>query len=94
MTAAASLPFGKISQRLTVAKAPRGTYIVHAHDRAHREKAMNEQTQTPKGTPLFNPWAAEFIADLYPFYHQLRATDPMHLTPLGFYVASRHADVT
>jgi cytochrome P450 len=55
---------------------------------------MNEQIQTPKGTPLFNPWAPEFIADPYPFYHQLRATDPMHLTPLGFYVASRHADVT
>ena len=45
---------------------------------------MNEQIQTPKGTPLFNLWAPEFIADPYPFYHQLRATDPMHLTPLGF----------
>jgi cytochrome P450 len=55
---------------------------------------MNEHIQTPKGTPLFNPWAPEFIADPYPFYHRLRATDPMHLTPLGFYVASRHADVT
>jgi hypothetical protein len=37
---------------------------------------MNEQIQTPKGTPLFNPWAPEFIADPYPFYHRLRATDP------------------
>ena len=27
------------------------------------------------------------------FYSRLRATDPMHLTPLGFHVASRHADV-
>ena len=55
---------------------------------------MNEQIQPPKGTPLFNPWTPEFIADPYPFYHRLRVTDPMHLTPLGLYVASRHADVS
>src|SRR5271170_4364999 len=55
---------------------------------------MNEQIQISKGPPLFNPWMPEFIADPYPFYHRLRATDPMHLTPLGFYIASRHADVT
>ena len=55
---------------------------------------MNEQIQPPKGTPLFNPWAPEFIADPYPFYHRLRVTDPMHLTQLGLYVASRHADVS
>jgi cytochrome P450 len=55
---------------------------------------MNEQIQPPKGTPLFNPWTPEFIADPYPFYHRLRVTDPMHLTPLELYVASRHADVS
>jgi cytochrome P450 len=55
---------------------------------------MNEQLQVPRGAPLFNPWTPEFIADPYPFYHQLRAADPMHLTPLGFHVVSRHADVT
>ncbi len=55
---------------------------------------MNEQIQPPRGAPLFNPWTPEFIADPYPFYHQLRAAEPMHLTPLGFHVASRHADVT
>ena len=55
---------------------------------------MNEQIQTSKGSPLFNPWSPEFIADPYPFYHRLRATEPMHLTPLGFHIASRHADVT
>jgi cytochrome P450 len=49
--------------------------------------------QPPQASPLFNPWAPGFIADPYHFYHRLRATDPMHLTPLGFYVASRHADV-
>lgn len=55
---------------------------------------MNEKIQVPKGAPIFNPWTPEFIADPYPFYHRLRAADPMHLTPLGFHVASRHADVT
>ena len=28
---------------------------------------MNEQIHSPKGTPLFNPWAPEFLADPYPF---------------------------
>jgi cytochrome P450 len=55
---------------------------------------MNEPIQSLEGAPLFNPLSPEFIADPYPFYHRLRATDPMHLTPLGFRVASRHADVT
>ena len=55
---------------------------------------MNEQTQPPKGAPLFNPWSPDFIANPYPHYQRLRASDPMHLTPLGFHVASRHADVT
>jgi cytochrome P450 len=55
---------------------------------------MNEPIQNLEGAPLFNPLSPEFIADPYPFYHRLRATDPMHLTPLGFRVASRHADVT
>jgi cytochrome P450 len=54
---------------------------------------MNEQIPPPKGAPLFNPMSREFIADPYPFYRRLRAADPMHLTPIGLYVASRHADI-
>ena len=54
---------------------------------------MNEQLQPPKGAPLFNPWSPDFIADPYPFYRRLREADPMHVNPLGFRVASRHADV-
>jgi len=49
---------------------------------------MNEQIPPPKGAPLFNPMSREFIADPYPFYHRLRAADPMHLTPIGLYVAT------
>jgi cytochrome P450 len=55
---------------------------------------MNEQLQSAKGAPLFNPWSPDFIADPYPHYHRLREADPMHLMPLGLHVASRHADVT
>ena len=53
---------------------------------------MNEQVQTVQGGPLFNPLSPEFIANPYPHYHRLRAVDPVHLTPFGFYAASRHAD--
>ena len=59
-----------------------------------RRKSMNEQTQSLEGAPLFNPLSPDFIADPYPFYHRLRAIDPMHLSPRGFHVASRHADIT
>ncbi len=55
---------------------------------------MNEHVQTAASAPLFNPLAPEFIRDPYPHYARLRTTDPMHLTPLGMYVASRHAEVS
>ena len=55
---------------------------------------MNKQIQLPEGAPLFNPLTPDFIANPYPFYRRLREADPMHLTPLGFHVASRHADVS
>ena len=56
---------------------------------------MNQPLQNPTLEPIvFNPLAPEFINDPYPFYHRLRATEPMHKSPLGFFVASRHEDVT
>src|SRR3954447_2664376 len=55
---------------------------------------MNEHVQTTTTEPLFNPLSPEFIRDPYPHYERLRTTDPMHLTPLGAYVASRHAEVS
>jgi cytochrome P450 len=57
---------------------------------------MNEQVQSraaeAQAAPLFNPLSPDFIRDPYPVYHRMREVDPMHMTPLGFYVASRHAD--
>ena len=44
--------------------------------------------------PLFNPMSPEVIADPYPHYHRLRTLEPVHRSPLGFFVASRHADVS
>jgi cytochrome P450 len=55
---------------------------------------MNEHVQTATTEPLFNPLSPEFIRDPYPYYERLRTTDPMHLTPFGSYVASRHAEAS
>src|SRR6202166_5148073 len=55
---------------------------------------MNEHVQTAKTAPLFDPLSPEFIRDPYPHYERLRTTDPMHLTPLGAFVASRHAEAS
>jgi cytochrome P450 len=41
----------------------------------------------------FNPMAPEFLADPYPTYHRLRAEDPVHHSPLGFWVLTRYEDV-
>src|ERR1700688_4775914 len=55
---------------------------------------MNEHVQTAKTEPVFNPLSPEFIRNPYPHYERLRATDPIHLTPFGSYVASRHAEAS
>jgi cytochrome P450 len=55
---------------------------------------MNEHVQATASDPLFNPLSPEFIRNPYPHYERLRTTDPMHVTPLGAFVASRHAEVS
>ena len=55
---------------------------------------MNENVQTVTSAPLFDPLSPEFIRDPYPAYARLRTTDPMHVTPYGAFVASRHAEVS
>jgi cytochrome P450 len=47
----------------------------------------------PQAEPLFNPMSPDVIADPYPRYHRLRTLEPVHRSPLGFFVVSRHADV-
>jgi cytochrome P450 len=41
----------------------------------------------------FNPMDPAFVADPYPTYHRLRAEDPVHHSPLGFWVLTRYRDV-
>ena len=59
---------------------------------------MNEHVQTQIGTeanePLFNPLSPDFIRDPYPHYDRLRTIEPIHVTPFGQFVTSRHADVS
>lgn len=45
------------------------------------------------GGMLFDPMDPEFLADPYPTYHRLRAEDPVHASPLGFWVLTRYEDV-
>src|SRR5438309_11728596 len=42
----------------------------------------------------FNPMDPEFLADPYPTYHRLGAEDPVHQSPLGFWVLTRYDDVS
>ena len=46
------------------------------------------------GVTSFNPMAPEFLANPYPTYHRLRAEDPVHQSPLGFWVLTRYEDVS
>jgi pimeloyl-[acyl-carrier protein] synthase len=41
----------------------------------------------------FNPFLPTFHANPYPFYHRLRAADPVHRTPMGLWVLTRYDDV-
>src|SRR5262245_13387586 len=57
---------------------------------------MNEalrDTSATSAQPVFNPLAPDFIRNPYPGYAKLRETDPMFLTPLKIYLATRNADV-
>ena len=55
---------------------------------------MGQPLHALQTEPVFNPLSPEFIRDPYPHYHRLRTVDPMHRSPLGFFVASRHDDVS
>jgi cytochrome P450 len=55
---------------------------------------LQQQPTSPSACdPLFNPLSPVVICDPYPHYRRLRAEDPVHRSPLGFFVLSRHAEV-
>jgi len=41
----------------------------------------------------FNPMDPEFLSDPYPTYHRLRDEDPVHHSPMDFWVLTRYEDV-
>jgi cytochrome P450 len=43
---------------------------------------------------LFNPFEPGFTDDPYPRYRRLREVDPIHDHPLGFWILTRHEDVS
>ena len=47
----------------------------------------------PDPQVVFNPFDPAFRADPYPFYDILRTHDPVHRSPLNFYVLTRYDDV-
>jgi cytochrome P450 len=58
---------------------------------------MNEHPAAPSsGTaePLFNPLSPDYIRDPYPSFARLREVDPVHVTPFGNFLTSRHAEVS
>ncbi len=48
---------------------------------------------TSAAQAVFNPFDPAFRADPYPFYEALREHDPVHVSPFGFTVLTRYADV-
>jgi cytochrome P450 len=42
---------------------------------------------------VYNPFVPGFTDDPYPHYARLRALDPVHQHPMGFWILGRHADV-
>lgn len=54
---------------------------------------MSKQALASEEDLSFNPLSPDFIRDPYPYYHRLREKAPLYMTPLGFRVATRYADV-
>src|SRR3979409_2689678 len=67
-------------------------------DRATLGETMNEPLQAATAPAaaqmLFNPLSPDYIRNPYPSYERLRTLDPVHLTPHGNYLVSRHAEVS
>src|SRR5262245_54416961 len=41
---------------------------------------------------LFDPFLPDLIADPFPYYHRLREAEPVHESPLGFWILTRYED--
>src|SRR5262245_51679830 len=45
------------------------------------------------GALVFDPTDRAFVTDPYPTYRRLRAEDPVHHSPLGYWIVTRYEDV-
>jgi cytochrome P450 len=81
------------SRTMLYDRARSGLSFVQAGWQSAR-RPLSQQLASLQIQPLFDPLSPELISDPYPFYHRLRAEDPVHHSPLGFHVLSRHADVS
>src|SRR5206468_5078612 len=50
-------------------------------------------TLFPYTTLFRSPFLPEFIENPFPVYHRLRSEDPVHESPMGFWVLTRYDDV-
>ena len=55
---------------------------------SHRDDSLEQA----RPEVLFDPASREFHVDPYPFYHRLRAEDPVHRTAQGYWVVTRYCD--
>src|SRR5258707_4563306 len=58
------------------------------------ELSISDKVKSGNSEPLLNRRSPDFIKNPYPHYERMRTTDPMHVTPLGVFVASRHAEAS
>jgi cytochrome P450 len=49
--------------------------------------------EKPQQKILFNPADPAFLQDPYPFYDELRQSDPIHYSEMGFWFLTRYDDV-
>ena len=65
---------------------------------ARRNAEMNEAARAARdaaaasGTLVWDPYDPAWLADPYAVYEELRRSNPVHRSPLGFWVFTRHAD--
>ena len=70
----------------TAAELARQTAVMAGAARAARDEAE------AAGSLVWDPYDPTWAENPYPIYDRLRAANPVHRSPLGFWVFTRHAD--
>ncbi len=59
--------------------------------RTHQARSARDEAAAG-GTLVWDPFDPAWMADPYAVYARLRESNPVHRSPLGFWVFTRHAD--